>query len=48
MQKCWKTDPQDRPNFAKLADIFDKMLQQKTVNTSANSMLYSAYEMLYN
>ncbi|KAK3089210.1 hypothetical protein FSP39_001772 [Pinctada imbricata] len=30
MQKCWKTDPADRPNFANLADIFDKMLQQRT------------------
>lgn len=30
MQKCWKTDPQDRPTFSKLADIFDKMLQQRT------------------
>ncbi|CAG2225130.1 RET [Mytilus edulis] len=27
MQKCWKTDPQDRPTFSKLADIFDRMLQ---------------------
>lgn len=30
MQKCWKTDPSERPPFIQLTDIFDRLLQQRT------------------
>lgn len=30
MQKCWKIDAADRPSFATLAIIFDRILQEKT------------------
>lgn len=30
MQKCWKTEPDERPSFHDLANIFDKILQEKT------------------
>lgn len=30
MQKCWKTDAADRPTFSNLAEIFDRILQEKT------------------
>ncbi|XP_060577666.1 proto-oncogene tyrosine-protein kinase receptor Ret-like [Ruditapes philippinarum] len=30
MQKCWKIDAADRPSFATLAKIFDRILQEKT------------------
>ncbi|KAL4240559.1 hypothetical protein ACF0H5_001351 [Mactra antiquata] len=30
MQKCWKVDAADRPSFATLASIFDRILQEKT------------------
>ncbi|XP_021369987.1 proto-oncogene tyrosine-protein kinase receptor Ret-like [Mizuhopecten yessoensis] len=30
MQKCWKTDPTERPPFFQLTDIFDRLLQQRT------------------
>ncbi|XP_046352280.2 proto-oncogene tyrosine-protein kinase receptor Ret-like [Haliotis rufescens] len=29
MQKCWKSEPEERPTFHKLADILDTMLQQR-------------------
>ena len=31
MQKCWKLDAAERPSFACLAVIFDRILQEKTV-----------------
>ncbi|CAI9717068.1 proto-oncogene tyrosine-protein kinase receptor Ret-like [Octopus vulgaris] len=30
MQKCWKTEPEERPSFHDLANIFDKILQERT------------------
>ncbi|XP_033733693.1 proto-oncogene tyrosine-protein kinase receptor Ret-like [Pecten maximus] len=30
MQKCWKTDPSERPPFIQLTNIFDRLLQQRT------------------
>ncbi|GAB1604719.1 proto-oncogene tyrosine-protein kinase receptor Ret-like [Argonauta hians] len=30
MQKCWKTEPAQRPSFGDLADILDRLLQERT------------------
>ncbi|CAL1539138.1 unnamed protein product [Lymnaea stagnalis] len=30
MQKCWKTEPENRPHFSMLRDILDHLLQQNT------------------
>ena len=35
MQKCWKTEPAQRPSFGDLADIFDRLLQERTVTILA-------------
>ena len=40
MRRCWQEEVIQRPNFAELAEIFDKMLQTKVVSINAERFSY--------
>lgn len=42
MQKCWKTEPAQRPSFGDLADIFDRLLQERTGYLQMDGFLHKA------
>ncbi|WAQ96630.1 RET-like protein [Mya arenaria] len=42
MQKCWKIDATDRPSFASLAIIFDRILQEQTGYLDLSQMATAA------
>ncbi|KAK3596578.1 hypothetical protein CHS0354_015111 [Potamilus streckersoni] len=41
MKKCWKIDVQDRPKFRAIANILDRILQEKTVKHPGRNNLYT-------